>query len=288
MNRGQFPQGNDEVKIVVLCESCYQKLRIPRRRRKLRVTCPRCRHEFVFRHYALGLSSNSKYPLLVGVVGSLVGFSIVELIESGNVFPPTSALNTLFDSMLVTGAFAVCLGAAMGASEGFFRKDRARLAYGLKVGAGLGLISGVISGLIAQIAFSALLPHVAAQTEPSPARLMFARTVGWSVLGLLIGGSYGIKENTTGDVKAGLLGGAIGGAIGGVLFDPLSTAIQFGDGTAGRFVAMLVLGVAVSLAVNGFRDAAIGSNKPDMYQPLTRMLPSNPRLALPPPSRRAR
>ena len=288
MNSGQQSQSNQEAKIIVLCENCYQKLRIPRRPKKLRVTCPRCRHEFGFRHYPLGFTSNSKLPLLVGLVGSLAGFAVVELIEASNVLPPTSALNALLDSMLVTGAFGMCLGAAMGASEGFFRKDRARLSYGLRVGAVLGLVSGVLSGLIAQIVFSALLGPSAAQSEPSTARLMFARIVGWCVLGLLIGGSYGIKENTTGDVRVGLLGGAIGGAVGGLLFDPLSSTIQVGGGTAGRFVAFLALGIAISLSINGLRDVAIGSNRPDMYQPLTRRLPANPRLSLPPPSTRRR
>ena len=63
--------------------------------------------------------------------------------------------------------------------------------------------------------------------------LVSARIVGWCVLGLLIGASQGIKENTLGDVKFGILGGAIGGAIGGLLFDPLSSVLQVGEGTLG-------------------------------------------------------
>ncbi len=46
MNRGQAPPSTEETKIIIVCEHCSQKLRLPRRNRKLRVTCPTCRHEF--------------------------------------------------------------------------------------------------------------------------------------------------------------------------------------------------------------------------------------------------
>jgi ssDNA-binding Zn-finger/Zn-ribbon topoisomerase 1 len=41
----QNPQGNGEEKIIILCENCGQKLRLPilSRRKSLRVTCPKCR-----------------------------------------------------------------------------------------------------------------------------------------------------------------------------------------------------------------------------------------------------
>jgi uncharacterized protein YbaR (Trm112 family) len=45
-------QNNDEEKIIILCENCGQKLRlpIPAPKKKLKVTCPKCRHEFIFRY----------------------------------------------------------------------------------------------------------------------------------------------------------------------------------------------------------------------------------------------
>jgi hypothetical protein len=187
----------------------------------------------------------------------------------------------LFSAMLAIGAFGVCLGAVMGAGEGFFKKNRPRMYYGLKLGTFLGLISGVLSGLIAQVVYASILSPVSADSRPSIALLIFACNVGWSVLGLLIGGSYGIKENTSGDLKFGLIGGAIGGAVGGLLFDPLTSAIQFGGGTIGRLVGISVLGMAVSIAINRFKEIAISNNRPEMYRQLSRNLPKNPRLQLP-------
>jgi DNA-directed RNA polymerase subunit RPC12/RpoP len=45
-------QNSDEAKIIILCENCGQKLRLPllSRRKRLRVTCPKCRYEFFFRY----------------------------------------------------------------------------------------------------------------------------------------------------------------------------------------------------------------------------------------------
>ena len=51
MNTDPSAQNNEE-KIIILCENCGQKLRlpIPAPKKKMRVTCPKCRHEFLFRY----------------------------------------------------------------------------------------------------------------------------------------------------------------------------------------------------------------------------------------------
>jgi len=51
--RDQAPSSpNNDQKIIILCENCGQKLRlpIPAPKKKLRVTCPKCKHEFIFRY----------------------------------------------------------------------------------------------------------------------------------------------------------------------------------------------------------------------------------------------
>lgn len=259
--------------IIILCENCSQKLRVPKRRKQIQVTCPKCRHKFNYRHNIFGLSSSKKKYLQVGFIGSIVGFLFVEII-----YYSWLIRNVFLSSTIVTGVFGLGLGGVMGLAEGFFRKDKERMYYGLKVGATLGLISGGIAGLIAQSVFSLTLSNA---NYPSLDDMIFARTIGWCVLGFLIGGSYGIKENTIGDLKSGLIGGSIGGAIGGILFDPLNSFIQIGNGTFGRLVGFSVLGIAVSISINHFQEIAIKNNKREMYQQLTKRLPPNPRLLLP-------
>ena len=274
----QPKSAENEVKLIILCENCSQKLRIPKRKKKLRVTCPTCRHEFNYKRYLFGFSSNNRKPLIVGLIGSLIGFLLVEIVNFNRAL---AATNPLIATMITIGAFGMCFGAVMGGAEGFFRKNKTRLYYGLKVGAILGLISGVISGFIAQLIYSYILSIFLVKSDPSLAVFMFARTIGWCILGILLGASYGIKENTLGDLKFGLIGGAIGGTIGGFFFDPLSIAIQIGGGTIGRLVAFSILGMTISVSINYFREVAIRRNRPEMYQEITRKLPPNPRLLLP-------
>lgn len=46
MNKNQSSHANAGAEIVLICGNCNQKLRVPRRRKKLHVTCPTCRYEF--------------------------------------------------------------------------------------------------------------------------------------------------------------------------------------------------------------------------------------------------
>jgi hypothetical protein len=271
-------QNASDQKVIVLCEKCLQKLRFPKLKKKLQVTCPSCGHKFRFKYNIFGFSPSSRKYLMVGFIGGVAGFGLVEIAQA--MFLSNTTI-PLLNSALSIGAFGVCLGTAMGAAEGFFKKNRQRLYYGLKAGAILGFVSGIISGLIAQIVFSTILSTLASKSDPSLGLVIFARTIGWGVLGGLIGGAYGIKENTSGDLKFGIIGGGIGGIIGGILFDPLGLLIPMGGGTLGRLVGFTVLGVVVCVAINNFREIALNSNRPEMYRQLTKKLPTNPRLLLP-------
>ena len=46
MSSNQPSQGSEETKIIITCEKCGQKLRVPLRKKNLHVACPNCRHEF--------------------------------------------------------------------------------------------------------------------------------------------------------------------------------------------------------------------------------------------------
>lgn len=266
-------------RVIVICPNCSQKLRIPRRRNKLIVTCTVCRHEFSYQYYGLGLSSSSQKPFLVGLAGSLIGFALLEIILASQVL---SAAAPLFVSALVIGVFGAFFGAVMGAAEGFFHKDRARLSYGFQTGFLLGLVSGIVSGLIAQQTYAGVLSLTPTGQAPSSGITVLARVTGWAVLGLLLGGSYGIKENTVGDLKYGLIGGALGGAIGGLFFDTFGSLIS---GSLGRLLGFLTLGIAISVAVSYFQEIGISLGSREMYQQLTPRLPANTRM-LPRPGRR--
>ena len=65
--------GNAKPKIIILCERCDRKLRLPKSKKKMRVTCPSCGHRFEYRHTWWGILQASRRHALVGAVGGLVG-----------------------------------------------------------------------------------------------------------------------------------------------------------------------------------------------------------------------
>ena len=271
-NMTQSTDSNAERGIAVLCEKCFQKMSIPKPNKKIRVRCPSCGHEFDYKYNVFGFSPSTKKYLGAGIVAGIAGTVLLEIVDISF----ASRIGSVFIYSPVTlSMYAACLGAVMGAAEGYFRNDRERLYYGLKTGIVFGLLSGLISGLIAQIVYSISLGAV---PEPTLGRYMFARTLGWCTLGLLIGLSYGIKENTSGDLKFGLIGGAVGGAIAGILFDPIDVVIPVGASLVSRMVGFVVLGIAVCVSINRFQEVALRSDKPEMYQQLSTRLPTNPRL----------
>lgn len=263
-------------KIVLRCEQCFQKLRVPVMRKMLVVTCPSCCHSFSYRYYAFGFSSQNHRQLGVGIVGSLVGWIFLEGLNTTRWL---AGSDPYLQSILSIASFAGAYGAIMAASVGFFAKDRQRLISGMAIGAILGVVAGAIAGLVAQFVYSTILSERV--TDGITFWDIVARTVGWSALGAMLGAAFGIKENTHGDLKYGLIGGALGGAVGGLLFDPIGIFLYYGNGTFGRLAGFVLLGAAIALTVERFRSAAVALDKPEMSRRLTRLLPNNPRLSGP-------
>jgi hypothetical protein len=261
------PGGRTDLSLVVRCDNCFRELSIPKLDRKLRITCPSCKHQFFYRYNVWGISGSTKKFLLVGLVGGFVGFILVELLLGEMVF--------------ASAAYGIALGSSLGMAEGFFRSDRARLLYGLRAGAMLGAIAGILSGLVAQAFYSAALSGYPPTMAPPFYTLIVARALAWCTFGALLGAAHGIKENTWGDVKYGLIGGAVGGVIGGLMFDPIAVLLPLGEGTASRLVGFVALGVAVAISVNRFREVALSRGRPEMYEQISARLPANPRLSLP-------
>ncbi len=252
------PVQNEGV-IIVTCENCCQRLRLPRRSNRLLVTCPTCRREFMFQAYPLGLSSALLKPLLVGLAGGLAGFTLGELLYAPNILNGGFLAETIGWAMF----FGAGLGALLGSAQGFFQDNRQRLYDGLLGGVLSGLAGGMLAGLIAQLLFSVLrAPYLmnmyslfrpdsyARQIAIDPLTVL-ARTAGWGSFGLLLGGALKLREP---DLRwRGIAAGALSGALSGLLFDPLCKSLATGGDTLARAVAFTLLGGALGLALFRFQ-----------------------------------
>lgn len=249
---------------VVICEECSQKVRIPRSRTKLRVTCPSCRNSFTYQYYAAGLSSYHLKSLLIGLVGALLGFVAGEMALTSQF----AHANHILAVVAMCGLFGIGLGAVLDGAEGLLRRDRARVWYALETGAPTGMVSGIIAGLIAQLVYGsiyqALVPGYSTRLWfatggadlPFP-QLFLARILGWCVMGLGMGAGYGIAAKKWKVARSGLIGGATGGAVGGLLFELAGSVTPFWYGTPARLLGFAALGTGLGLALFRTRTAAV-------------------------------
>jgi hypothetical protein len=262
------------------------------------VICPTCERKFDFQYYALGLSSESKTPLLVGLAGSIAGATSVELIAVSGLL----ALGDFFlSTAIMSSVFGVVYGAVMGAAQGYLENKQDKLYCGLKTGAITGLVSGIVSGLISHGLFNAILVSVSLQSSvfqwttladstPPLSQLVLARTISWSIFGLVIGLTYIIKDRTWRDAKygatwraiGGIIWGLIGGTVGGLCFEILGSAMPLYKGALGRFLGLTVLGTGVGVGVYSFRkiifhrkhrSAKPRRSKANLYQGPTYYIP---------------
>ena len=261
-------------KIVISCPNCGKKVRIPESDSKLRINCPSCSTLFFYKNSFLGLSKGVVRLLAFGATGGFVGFVISEI------FLHSVLVNNYFELLrqayINFSNLGLCIGGFIGSAEGYIKKIKYRMWYGIKIGVILGGIGGAISGVIAQLLFTFLLNIDNANNNFFTH--MMIRTFCWGIFGLLLGLSYGIKQNTIGDLKSGLISGLIGGVAGGLLFDPLSVLLPFNDGLISRALGYSVIGLSLGACIQFLQEKSVKNNNKDMYQPLTKKLPANLRL----------
>lgn len=146
---------------------------------------------------------------------------------------------------LFNGAFAALLGGLLlGLDE--LGSPMKRAAIRMLTAAGSGAALGGVSGLIAQGIFQSLLPNDFFAAL-NPGQVIFARTIGWSVMGIGAGVGVGIALGSARRVVVCLIGGLIGGFVGGLLFDTLAKGMM-GGGTS-RLIGFTLMGAAIGAAI---------------------------------------
>jgi hypothetical protein len=108
--------------------------------------------------------ARSRWFVLSGAAGGLAGFLLVEATTQGSML---SAHPHVLRMAWTFTAFGLAVGAALGMTEGLVRREWGRLAFGLGVGAVLGALGGFVGGAAGQTLFG-LLPQkysVASQAD---------------------------------------------------------------------------------------------------------------------------
>ncbi len=119
----------------------------------------------------------------------------------------------------------------------------------------LGAILGAIGGVFVSFIANGLY-HVmgGGQGNDITFQQIFARSLGWGVLGGFVAISPGIILKSWKKFGLGVAGGVIGGMIGGLLFDPI--CYVFNSVIFARFVNIVALGIGVAIATVWLENVA--------------------------------
>lgn len=118
------------------------------------------------------------------------------------------------------------------------------------VGAGLGALGGYICSLF----INDIYHYLGGGGDNFSFQQVFARGVGWSILGAFLAIAPGVAMRNLKKFLLGLAGGAIGGLLGGILFDPICQLT--GSGIPARCVNILGLGVGAAVATALLEEVA--------------------------------
>ena len=89
----------------------------------------------------------SRYFVVSGGLGGIVGFILMEIALS---LAGGSRGGEILRAAISFAGFGLAVGAALGMTEGYVRKNRKRMIYGLTMGLILGVVGGFIGGAVGQ------------------------------------------------------------------------------------------------------------------------------------------
>ena len=182
------------------------------------------------------------YNVVFGGIGGLIAWMIVGSL-------PDLIQNALFWELL-TGALAgASIGGFLGAVDGALGKRWERMMIGALRGGALGFFGGIIGLAIGEGVFLLTQGGV------------LGRSIGWGLVGAVIGTTEGIANRAPRKVSYGVLGCTLGGLVGGALFEGLTqAALSFAPSSA-TFDPQLVMRMQTAAAALGLTlvGACIGS-----------------------------
>ncbi len=118
----------------------------------------------------------------------------------------------------------------------------------------LGIGLGALGGFVCSLFINQVYNFLQGDTDGFTIRQVFARGVGWSILGVFLAIAPGIAMRNVKKLLLGLAGGAIGGLVGGFLFDPICELT--GSAVPARIVNIIGLGVGAAIATTLLEEAA--------------------------------
>lgn len=215
----------------------------------------------------MAILSKMYFNAVFGGLGGLLGWMLFGILGEKN---PSSEpiFSFLCISFSQVDVNIVLGGAIIGASIGYFvvsveairDQSLVRFARLASYGVGLALVGGAMGMYIGDRIQQFLVWLVGNYLVLT----MIARGLGWSLLGIAIGGSEGIAARSLGKFSYGMIGGLMGGFIGGMLFDLSYWIARHSQGDASGSVSIWS---AVGLIITGVCIGSLSALVQTVFQP---------------------
>lgn len=185
------------------------------------------------------------YMTLFGLVSAVIGWFVsepffIDAIEDGDDFMVC----------LWSITMAVAIGVGLAIAEPIVGHNwLSALGRGL-----LGAILGIFAGIIGLLAGNILYVMLGGEPGCFSFGQVFARGIGWGILGMILASAPGIAMRNRQKFKLCRRGGAIGGFVGGLLFDVI--ALVTGNDGSARFIGIVGLGVGAAVATALLEESA--------------------------------
>ncbi|MGB8647861.1 MAG: FHA domain-containing protein [Anaerolineae bacterium] len=143
------------------------------------------------------------YNIVFGGLGGLIAWILVGSL-------PNVTTNDLAWELIIGAVAGMCIGGALGGVDGAFSRHWLQLILGMLRGAGVGMVGGMVGLAIGEGLFLLTQGGLA------------GRSIGWALVGAIIGSTEGIVNRARRKISYGVLGGTLGGLIGGALIETLT------------------------------------------------------------------
>ncbi len=156
--------------------------------------------------------------MLLGMLGGVILWPFLLLIETNQLVFPGYFVFSLVEGIV----FGLVFGAIFGSFEGIVVSSREKALSGLVWGGLIGIIGGVLGILVSQFfLFQAAESIFATREKGKDIALVMAGGLSWTIIGLCVTLTEGIRSLSLRKLAAGLAGGLVGGLIGGIVLQAL-------------------------------------------------------------------
>lgn len=157
--------------------------------------------------------------------------------------------------LLYGALFGLILGLLLGVVDALSLDSPRRVATALALGAGIGFLGGGLGLHMGQSAYGWLTGGAAQTPTPTPGQFlgdMFARAIGWGVIGAIVGAAPGVARRSPTIIRLGLFGGLLGGLLGGAVFRIAATLLQ--SDMLSRLAALVATGALTGFFIGLVQD----------------------------------